>query len=211
MRLNISMLEGRSKSHRFVVDTGLRAEFVGVVCDWPNFVYLALGLGMDPSTGGLSFLKQAPTRAALPLTPLIDADGTTIMSLSIHDDDWVVSLADVALMLSVRRALAWDLTMVLNYGGIVRFIPLFDDHKPLRKYTSRHVGYHLSNGAQREISLSTAPLRSMLIWILYVEMVSRDPQSPETLPVPMYFFKIREEVLNDLKTLHIEEGALKVT
>lgn len=211
LNTQMSVKQTAIMARRFTVDFAMSIEPALLEVKWPTFVYLALALGVDAYDGGLhqiitTLSNQNPT----PYLRLKDNCGRALMNIWGADERVFASLVPGLRDLYLRRALAWELIMVLvDQDGpqcipvinleqfppsdIVAFTPKgitiatqsLGDQRPLLTYS------------QRELSRCSNLLETALTWVLYTELVYAE--TGEILPASQALLNLRLKILDELE------------
>lgn len=202
------------RRRRCVVDSSLKADITALTCGWQSFVYLTLALGVLPNDLNEALLgsNTVSSPGISKEIALKDERDAEKMLLSVSDSFPTAVLTQNVTQISFRRALAWDLVMVLPAKNGHLLVPLIAEDELKTKVDSAALKApgHIF-GTQREISSAQKPLQAALVWTLYIEdmLHSNNPAERELLPVPQEVLKIREDAIEDLLKLPNRLALLK--
>ena len=125
-------LESQHKKQfqRIIVNSSLDVNPLAMNCGWKSFVFLALGLGvnpMDPVFHGLRGGKDAVSEQSLHSTALHSETGDRLIEIRWHEGVPCLELTEHCSSWSVRRSLAQFLHMVITHEGrqeVLHFVPV---------------------------------------------------------------------------------------
>ena len=212
---------------RFVVDSDLRVEPIGMECDWNAFVHLSLALGVDPYDGGLLDLRRNMSTSFRDFV-LKSVSGFPVMNVQKRENRVTASIiirGAGGAALSIRTGLAWECGMIVIQASDVHVMMdreiQRDGTMPLEfgwATYHQHFGKQNSHGQETE---------KALIWVLYAESLyhesSRYPPQPliprkelsfedprefNVLRVTQQMLRIREDVVEELRLMADLENSL---
>jgi hypothetical protein len=194
---SIPLAKLRGSSQRLVVDSALHFESFGARCDWESFVFLALGLGVDPYHGGL----QGLLTTAEDTQTIRDSEDNPVMILRrVDGGSWTAQLG-CNLSFSARRAMAVAYVMILPTNDKIGFIPLGQYSAPAVAPSADQCAVPTMSSIYEAISRAETPenhLSSALTWMFYLESVFYGETQQELLPVPQSVLQAREKAVAEL-------------
>ena len=174
---------------RLVIDSTFQFESRGLECDWPTFIFLCLGLGVDPYGGGLQDLSSDDKAYNLK-----DVHGSTLLTVY-PGDYWFTYLRPSegsTTTFSERRAMASAGMMLLPCLEGYRWVSLDVSLSAfLVLYTSPKFNLNMDQ--------MLSELGRALKWHFYA--VSVFQSESEILPTPEFVLKAIEHVANQLRSV----------
>jgi hypothetical protein len=201
---SIPLAKLRGSSQRLVVDSALHFESCGVRCDWESFVFLALGLGVDPYRGGLQGLL---TTVEDTQTIRDSKDNPVMILRRVDGGSWTAQLG-CNLSFSARRAMAVAYVMILPTNGKIGFIPLGQYSPPAVAPSADQCAVPTMLSIYEAISRAETPgnhLSSALTWMFYLESVFYGETQQELLPVPQFVLQAREKATAELEIVPLAD------
>ena len=203
MRLiNAVGLESQHKKQfqRIVVNSSLDVDPVAMNCGWKSFVFLALGLGvnpMDPALHGLGGGKDAVSEKNLNSTALHSETGQRLIEIRWHEGVPCLELTEQCYSWSVRRSLAQSLHMITIRDGrqeVLHFSPLTNKtwQTPTAKICDckEIISSPIQFSTLREIHYATT-------WTFYFEELLHQI-TPETILIPQSLLLLQFEITEEL-------------
>ena len=190
IKLNLPIRRREDKSvQRLVIDSTFQFESRGLECDWPTFIFLCLGLGVDPYGGGLQDLSSDDKAYNLK-----DVHGSTLLTVY-PGDYWFTYLRPSegsTTTFSERRAMASAGMMLLPCLEGYRWVSLDVSLSAfLVLYTSPKFNLNMDQ--------MLSELGRALKWHFYA--VSVFQSESEILPTPEFVLKAIEHVANQLRSV----------
>ena len=193
---------------RFVVESDLRVQSVGLECDWNAFVRLCLALGVDPYAGGLLDLKRNMSTSFKDFV-LKSLDGFSVMNVQKRENRVISSIntrGAGGAALSIKTGLAWECGMIVVQD---RDVHVMIDRDILREGTMplnfAWATYHLHFGKQ---IWPGQAMEKAITWVLYAESLyhesSRNPPQPL---IPKKDLSLRDSL--DVNVLPVTQQMLK--
>ena len=185
---------------RIVVNSSLDVNPLVMNCGWKSFVFLALGLGVDPNDPvlhGLGAGKDSVSEQSLHSTALHSETGERLVEIRWHEGVPCLELTEHCSSWFIRRALAYSLHMITTREGrqeVLHFVPGMGENgqtptaqicdckgmsfNPLEFSTLREIHYAIT-------------------WTLYFEELLH--QIPyEIIPIPQSLLLLQFEITEEL-------------
>jgi len=176
-------------SQRVIIDASLRFESVGLYCDSETFLFLALGLGVDPYCNQLHRIAEGTMH---------DMSNTPVLDVTIIRHSATVQLRS-GLSFSERRALAWFCTMIVQTDSGILYIPLSKATE--NGDFTQQPRLHSIKPELKKLDNDGVDLNLALHWTFYAESIFYNEGNGELLPVPQKVLQAREAALAQLQTL----------
>ena len=185
---------------RIVVNSSLDVNPLDMNCGWKSFVFLALGLGvdpMDPFFHGLGGGKDGVSEQSLHSTALHSETGQRLVEIRWHEGVPCLKLTEHCSSWSIRRSLAQSLHMISTREGrqeVLHFVPGMGEigQTPAAQICDcKETNFNIVEfSTLREIHYA-------ITWTLYFEeLMHQDPY--EIIPIPqsllLFQFEITEEI-----------------
>ena len=201
-------LESQRKKQfqRIVVNSSLDVNPPAMNCSWKSFVFLALGLGvdpMDPVFHGLGGRKDAVSEQSLQSTVLRSETEQRLVEIRWHEGAPCLELTEHCSSWSVRRSLAQFLHMVSVREGrkeVLHFVPVTGEkgQTPTAEICDC-----------KETNLNTVEFSTLrnihyaITWTLYFEELLH--QIPcEIIPIPQSLLLLQFEITEELHQIPTE-------
>ena len=190
IKLNLPIRRREDKSvQRLVIDSTFQFESRGLECDWPTFIFLCLGLGVDPYGGGLQDLSSDEK-----VYNLKDLYGSTLLKVY-TGDNWFTYIRPSEgcnTTFSERRAMASAGLMLLPCLEGHRWVSL---DVPLVAFLVLYTSPQLDLNMNQMLS----ELGRALTWHFYALSVFQSES--EILPTPEFVLKAMERLANQLRSV----------
>ncbi|RDW91706.1 hypothetical protein BP5796_02871 [Coleophoma crateriformis] len=195
VQAGVSLSPTRGASQRLVIDSSLHFEARGHRCDRSTFLFLALGLSVDPFNTKLANILNMKDD----VRSLNEMTGQTVMTIErFSSQAFHVQISSGSY--SARQALAWFGVMVIKGNNkAVSFQSLIPS--PHSK-----IGTHDSPPTLEKIKrcfeevLDNMSLALAVRWACYVQKVYYE-EGKKILPAPQEVLKVREDAIVELKRL----------
>ena len=191
---------------RIVVDSSLEVSPLAMNCGWKSFVFLALGLGvdpMDPVFHGLGGGKDAISEQSLHSTALHSETGQRLVEIRWDEGVPCLELTKHCSSWSVRRSLAKFLHMAITREGrleVLHFAPVIGEYG--QTPNARICDCKEINSNLVEFS-TLRKIHYAITWTLYFEELLH--QIPyEIISIPQSLLLLQFEITEELHQTHTE-------
>ena len=197
----VGLVSQRKKQfQRIIVDSSLDVDPVAINCSWKSFVYLALGLGVnptDPTLHGLGQGKDAVNEQNLHSTALHSETGQRLIEIRWHEGVPYLELTEQCSSWSVRRSLAQFLHMITICDGrreILHFVPVINGTPK----TPNSQICDCKDIVLDPVKFSTLRnIHHAITWTLYFEEILHHIPCEE-IPIPQSLLLLQFEITEEL-------------
>lgn len=190
----------KKQLQRVVVNSSLDVNPLAMNCGWKSFVFLALGLGVNPMDRvlhGLGGVKDAVSEQSLQSTALQSETGQSLVDIRWHEGVPCLELTEHCSSWSVRRSLAPSLHMVTSREGrqeVLHFLPVRGENgqTPTAQICNcKEINFNFTDfSTLRQIHYA-------ITWTLYFEELLH--QVPcETILIPQSLLLLQFEITEEL-------------